>query len=174
MGREVRRVPSDWLHPRQTDNHKYQPLYDESYVKAAKEWKANFLAWEAGYNVAMDRPRGSDDNCEFWDYDGNPPDRECYRPEWPEDTRTHLQMYETTSEGTPISPVMATPEELAQWLFDNNASSFGSDTASYEAWLRVAQGNSACSAVVTDAGLVSGVEAMNAFANEPSLKAGGG
>jgi len=45
-------------------------------------------------------------------------------------------MYETCTEGTPISPAFATPEELARWLADNEASAFGGMTASYEGWLR--------------------------------------
>lgn len=70
-------------------------------------------------------------------------------------------MYETTSEGTPISPAFATPEELAQWLVDNNASAFADQTASYEAWLRIACGGYAPSAVMTfGSGMVSGVEAL--------------
>ena len=41
-------------------------------------------------------------------------------------------IYETCSEGSPISPAFETPEELARWLTDN---SFGSMTATYEQWL---------------------------------------
>jgi len=67
------------------------------------------------------------------------------------------QMWETTSEGSPISPVFETPEELARWLVDNNASAFGSETATYEEWLRVCQGGYAPSAVLDEKGLRSGV-----------------
>jgi hypothetical protein len=44
-------------------------------------------------------------------------------------------MWETTSEGSPISPVFATPQELARWLADTKASAFGDITESYETWL---------------------------------------
>ena len=81
-------------------------------------------------------------------------------PNWPAEQRTHLMMYEDTSEGTPISPAFKTPEELARWLADNNASAFGSDTASYEAWLRVARGGWAPSMVVADGKVQNGVEAL--------------
>ena len=70
------------------------------------------------------------------------------------------QMYEDTSEGTPISPVMASPEELARWLVDNNASTFARETGTYEGWLRVAKGGWACSAIITDGVMQSGVEAL--------------
>lgn len=45
------------------------------------------------------------------------------------------QMWETTSDGSPISPVFETPESLARWLADTGASVFGDLTATYEEWL---------------------------------------
>ncbi len=162
MGREVRRVPADWVHPqREGIPDEPQPLFDRPFTEVVKEWKEQFLAWEAGHNYGFNRPRAKDETEEFWEYDGGPPDRAYYRPDWPEETRTHYQMYETTSEGTPISPVMETPEALARWLVDNNASAFADETAGYEAWLRVARGGYACSAVVTTQGLASGVEGLS-------------
>jgi hypothetical protein len=92
------------------------------------------------------------------------PDKRDYMPDWPEEQRTHYMMYEDTSEGTPISPAFATPEELAQWLVDNGASAFAGETASYDAWLRIARGGFAPSAVLDSGQLKSGVEFM---ANEP-------
>ncbi|MDX5584304.1 MAG: hypothetical protein QNK20_05155 [Aureibaculum sp.] len=49
-------------------------------------------------------------------------------------------MYEISSEGTPISPAFKMPEELAVWLYETSASSFGSQGTSYLAWLRVIKG----------------------------------
>lgn len=66
-------------------------------------------------------------------------------------------MYETTSEGTPISPVMASPESLARWLADNEASAFGGMSASYEQWLSTCRTGWAPSAVASSSGLESGV-----------------
>jgi hypothetical protein len=51
--------------------------------------------------------------------------------------RNHLQMYETTTEGTPMSPVFAKAEELAQWLADHEVSVFGDILATKEQWLRI-------------------------------------
>jgi len=45
------------------------------------------------------------------------------------------QMWETVSEGSPISPVLDTAEGLARWLVDNNASAEGVRRATYEQWL---------------------------------------
>lgn len=69
------------------------------------------------------------------------------------------QMWETTSEGSPISPVFDTPEALARWLADNNASAFGRDGATYDQWLRMIRAGWAPSAVGDGRGLVSGVAA---------------
>jgi len=110
MGREVRRVPKDWKHPKRDDGS-YEPLCDN------------------------------------------------YMPDWPEEERTHYIMYEDVSEGTPISPAFETPEQLARWLADNKASSFGNSTATYEQWLRMILGPGWCASAVLDKkGFRSGVE----------------
>ena len=44
------------------------------------------------------------------------------------------QLWETTSEGSPISPVFKTIEELAKWCEDG-ATIFGHDKLSYDEWL---------------------------------------
>ena len=150
MGREVRKVPADWKHPKDEHTGRYKPLYDGSwYAERKKEW-LDMLA-EKGLQETLD-------------YHGNPPNAEDYMPDWPEAERTHLMMYEDTSEGTPISPAFKTPEELARWLADNRASSFGSDTATYEQWLAMIGDGFAVSLVVDSAGMRSGV----AFAAERS------
>lgn len=141
MGREVRRVPEGWDHPRDKQG-RLIPLLDESFAAAAADWKERFTAWEsrtgddweraALYYAEAGRAPG-----EFWEWDGDPPDRDRHRPDWPEETRTHWQMYETTSEGTPISPVCATKEECARWCADHGASWFGDMTTTYEHWLRI-------------------------------------
>lgn len=91
------------------------------------------------------------------------PLRQLEMPIWPDEKRTHLQMYETTSEGTPISPVMETPEALAQWLVDHRASAFAGQTASYEAWLMVCEGRTAISGVVTKTAVLNGIEYEHKF-----------
>lgn len=71
------------------------------------------------------------------------------------------QMWETTSEGSPISPVCETPEALARWLADHSASAFGRQTATYEQWLAMIRGGGHAPSMVVDGGRVmSGVEAM--------------
>lgn len=79
-------------------------------------------------------------------------------PEWTDKERTHYQMYQTVSEGTPVSPVFATPEGLAKWLADNEIDA-GRGPATYKQWLNVARGGYAPSAVIINGQVMSGVEA---------------
>ncbi|ENN86035.1 hypothetical protein RHSP_31711 [Rhizobium freirei PRF 81] len=151
MGREVRKVPENWDHPRYAEWNapfptavgRFIPMHNGGYEQAAADWlqKANAEGLE-----------------EAIDYYGDAPKKSDYMPSWPEEQRTHFMMYESTSEGTPISPAFSTPEELARWLADTGASSFAGHTASYEAWLRIANGGYAPSAVMTSHGLSSGVD----------------
>ena len=148
MGREVRRVPKDWQHPKEDMGRaapSFRPLLDCSYTKAAEEFMA--MANSKGLQFALDDM-------------GRAPDKADYMPEWTEAEATHFMMYETTSKGTPISPAFATPEELARWLADTGASSFAEMTATYEQWLAVARGGWAPSAVISGGVMRSGVEAM--------------
>jgi hypothetical protein len=85
-------------------------------------------------------------------------------PEFTEEQKTHMMMYEDTSEGTPISPAFETPEELARWLADNNASAFGNSTATYKQWLATCKVGWAPSMIADSSGLHSGVEFME---NQP-------
>jgi len=92
---------------------------------------------------------------------GGPPDPDDYMPSWTEEEKTHIMMYQNTSEGTPISPAFETPEELARWLADNNASAFGDEGATYEQWLGMCKSGWAPSAVMSGGVLQSGVAALH-------------
>lgn len=162
MGREVRRVPKDWQHPKVKrwnylkgyEEEIYQPMYDWPFAPKMREWYAEWDAWERG-----EKPADAISET-YVEYNGPPPDPAYYRPDWPEAARTHLMMYEDTSEGTPISPAFETPEELARWLADNKASSFGNSTATYEQWLPICRGGWAPSMVIDSGVMKSGVEFM--------------
>ncbi len=143
MGREVRRVPATWEHPKKYGQDSLEPLYD-GYGEALEEFRANIE--KMGLGKALD-------------YHGGGPVSENYMPDWPDAERTHFQMYEDTTEGTPISPVLPTPEELARWLADSGASSFGSMTATYDQWLATCRRGSAMSMVIAGGRMMSGVEA---------------
>ncbi len=144
MGREVRKVPADWQHPKDEHTGRYKPLFEGSWYRARKEEFEKKMA-EEGLQAATD-------------WCGQAPDQNDYMPDWPEEEKTHLMMYEDTSEGTPISPAFKTHEELARWLADNNASAFGHSTATYEQWLAMIADGFAVSLVVDGKGMRSGVE----------------
>lgn len=166
MGREVRRVPPDWQHPKD-ERGRYRPLHGGSFSQRLAEWNLGNSKWQEGLreNFATDgewEPLDEEEKqMSYAEWAGSQPESEDYMPDWQEDQRTHYQMYEDTSEGTPISPVMATPEELARWLVDNKASAFANETASYESWLRVAYGGFAPGMVMDAAGLRNGVDGLS-------------
>lgn len=116
MGREIRRVPKGWEHPADERGH-YKPLYDHDYEEKAQEWLKNSAEWEAGTHPDLvEDPELKHKYAHFWEWDGSPPEKEYYRPAWKPEEMTHYQMYETVSEGTPVSPVYETLEELERWL----------------------------------------------------------
>lgn len=140
MGREVRRVPKDWQHPKDNDG-RFKAL-SEHYSSAAAEWLESLA--KKGLQPTID-------------YYGNPPDKNDFMPEWSEDEADHLMMYENTSEGKPISPAFKTAEELARWLTDNNASAFGHMKATYAQWLGTIRRGFAFSLASVGDQVVSGV-----------------
>lgn len=162
MGREVRRVPKDWKHPK--DRGHYVPLLGGSFSTRLAAWIEGNEQWHAGYRENYGEgdkwiPRDADETATYADWDGDKPQVEHYMPEWTAEQATHFQMYENVTEGTPISPVFETPEELARWLADNGANAGAGMTATYEAWLRVCNGGYAPSMVFVGGQLLSGVEA---------------
>lgn len=117
MGRAVRMVVADWDHPRDKDGQLI-PMHE------AFPYNANEVA------------EGLRDG---W-LSGNPPFYNVpVMPQWPAHLRTYFQMYEDTSEGTPISPAFESAEDLARWLTDNRASFFGGEPTSYDHWLAIIQ-----------------------------------
>ncbi len=172
MGREVRMVPADWQHPIEwrkgwRTGHpeiRFKPLHEGPYSERVKEWDEESVQWEAGftkdYANGGHEPKRPDQDYPYSEYAGDRPLAEEYMPEFAPGTATHFMMYEDTSEGTPISPAFATPEELARWLADNNASTFGDGTGTYEQWLPICKGGWAPSMVMDANGLRSGVEFM--------------
>jgi len=115
MGRECRRVPANWEHPKNEQGH-YIPLYAKFPYDAEEIEEGILGGWLTGepplYDVAV-------------------------MPEFPEGAATHYMMYEDCTEGTPISPAFSTPDELARWLTDTRASAFGYMTQSYDAWMAI-------------------------------------
>jgi hypothetical protein len=105
--REARRVPLDWEHPREPGTY--------------SDGKPRYIGLQSR---DMLKYYGPD---EGWSEDD-------FMPDFPEGTATGWQLYETTSEGTPVSPVFATAEELAAWC-ETGASVFAGHRWTREQWL---------------------------------------
>jgi hypothetical protein len=105
--REPRRVPLDWQHP--SDG-----TYPDGSVRYAGLQGRDLL--------------------EYYTDPDEPPDMADFMPEWPEGTVLGWQLYETTSEGSPVSPVFATAEELAAWCA-TGATVFADYRWTAEQWL---------------------------------------
>lgn len=123
MGREIRRVPPNWEHPKKEYNRyvrgtyqtvmEYKPMHDQPFAPAMDEWYATWKSWETD-------PEGrAKHDCDYFEWNGSPPDPEYYRPDWPEGSATWYQAYQTVSEGSPVTPPFATPEELVDYLVKN-------------------------------------------------------
>lgn len=95
--REIRRVPPDWDHPRDTRGNYIPLFYGEG-------------------------------------------EEEIRMPRWDRKTIVlHYQLYETMSIGTPVSPVVESQEELAEWMLENESSE---EIRSYDDWLKVIKSGS--------------------------------
>lgn len=139
MGREVRRVPKDWRHPKD-ERGNYIPMHEHFPYNAEEVEEGLRDGWLKGESP----------------YYGVP-----VMPQWPDSERTHLMMYENTTEGTPLSPAFETPEELARWLADNNVSAMGYSGASYKSWLSMCRRGWAPTGISINGGpIVSGVEGL--------------
>lgn len=113
MGREIRRVPANWEHPK--NERGYKPLFDSPYIEAINEWIKAHKLWEKGKHP--DQLDGSGKEYEYYaQWSGDPPDIDYYRPNWKSEDATWFQMYETVSEGTPVTPPFATADELVNYL----------------------------------------------------------
>ena len=150
MGREIRRVPKGWEHPRDEDG-KYRSCHDEDYETAAARWIKEFEQWRAGTHPEFQDGRGEYIDY-FWEWE-SPPDEELCRPKF-ESPATHYQIYQTVSEGTPVSPVFASKEEMVEWLVAQ-----GSSRKAAEGF---AKHESAPSFVISDRGMFRGVDSFDA------------
>lgn len=176
MGREIRRVPPNWQHPKKEYANAYdrgrvdyRPLRDRPFAPAMREWYAGWEAWERG-----ERPDGC--LCDsYFDWYGGPPDPDHYRPEWDEADATWFQVYETVSEGTPVTPPFATREELVEYLvangdfWDQKRRKEGDSIMRCTPWPReeahafVFGDGYACSLVIAGGRVMTGTEALVAL-----------
>ena len=124
MGREIRRVPKGWEHPTYTEGHdegEYKPLYDNDFETELQEWLAGKKSWEDGTHKDLVNHPELSKNYKFWEYCGGPPNPKSYRPKFDVEP-TCYQIYENVSEGTPVSPVFDSLDEIKTWLIEQGHS----------------------------------------------------
>jgi len=118
LSREVRCVPMDYNPPQDERGH-WCPVLDKHYEPALRKWQEGKRRWESGEDPkAVEYPQYS-----WEEWSGEAPDPDYYYPgeAWPADAVMGIRMYESVSEGTPISATypdtaegkIAMSEELA-------------------------------------------------------------
>ncbi|MEN5130699.1 hypothetical protein [Elizabethkingia anophelis] len=141
MGRELREVPADWEHPKR-ENGRYIPLIEGSFSQALSNWEFEEEQWKKGFVQSFgsgwkekdDEHRG----YRYEDWAGSKPEKDHYMPEWTDQEKTHIQLYESTSEGTPLSPVFAKEDfdKLCEWAAEN-ATTFANFKATKGEWSKM-------------------------------------
>jgi hypothetical protein len=91
-------------------------MHDEDFDTSLTEWLAGYRLWRKGRHPDQQRDYVEKD-LPYWEWNGAPPDPKCYRPKW--ESAEWYQMYETVSEGTPVTPPFATKEELVNYLVEH-------------------------------------------------------
>lgn len=174
MGREIRRVPLDWKHPTYRDVGKeceyryckegyicvadrFHPMFNRLFDDEMEKWYEEWRLWKKGKHPDQktfpDRA-----NMTYAEWNGGPPDPAYYRQrKWAEGEATHYQMYEDVSEGTPVSPIFASLQELEDWLVEDGdwpPAHWPQGPMSREAARAFCGTGWACSAVITGDGKV--------------------
>lgn len=149
MSREIRRVPSNWEHPKYTQDTacrreqigEYISLKD-NYDKALEEFARDIE--KKGLSEAIEYHGGGPLRDKYACYEGKP-------LEW-------YQLYQTVSEGTPESPSFATKAELIEYLVRNG--SFCGDRYSLKSATAMVEGGWAPSAVFDNGKIYVGADAL--------------
>lgn len=151
----------------------FQPMRDRPYIEAITEWIKDHEAWERGdHEGQIKYGHTKEEYPHYANYGGNAPDVEYYRPNWKPEEMTWWQVYETVSEGTPVTPPFATQAELVDYLvangdtWDQQRRAEGNSSMNCEPWPRkqaeaFVYGNGWAPSLVMKNGVVSsGVEAL--------------
>lgn len=173
MGREIRRVPANWDHPARTRKDDpyghggYQPMYDQHFDERFAEWLADFDRIRSGDLTDIERECYALGLADWLSDEGLPPNPSYYRT-FSDDDATWFQMYETVSEGTPVSPPFATREELVSYLAANGDfwdQERGTKPLSREAYEKFVNAGWAPSMVMDGGKMMSGVEFVGTSSN---------
>lgn len=192
MGRELRRVIANWSHPQETkydpwtrqEKTNYLPMHDRPWIEAIGEWIKNHELWEQGEHPDQKKDYAKD--CKYYaEYGGDAPKFKYYRPDWKKEDMTWYQVYETVSEGTPVTPAFATREELVEYLifngdfWDQQRRLEGNSIMDCQPWKRktaehfvFGDGWAPSLVFTTERGCQNGVDAMADLAEDKKIKEG--
>ena len=134
MGRQLNRVPLDFDHPIGEIWEGYCPTLETLQELFSKRFPYLMQVSDRGKICeACDRVHHNEcwesaDYCLFYNDDN--------RAKWFKEIPTGegFQLWETTTEGSPISPVFANLEELCEWAA-TNATTFAASMATKEEWM---------------------------------------
>lgn len=131
MGRTLKRVPLDFDYPIGKQIWKgYDPSCSKDKISYWKKFKGDSICSECDsvYGTCSESAPYCiyhPDNKKIWYYE--PP------------LGVGFQLWETTTEGSPISPVFKTLEELCEWC-SKNCTAFGDKMLSKEEWMKDLEG----------------------------------
>lgn len=114
MGREIRMVPAAWEHPKDKYG-KFLPMFNRNYAEEAEAWVRQFHEHELEKKILLKNGKEPDYNY-YWEYD-YPPDEDTCVP-YTKTEANWYQVYETVSEGTPVTPPFETQQELIDHLVE--------------------------------------------------------
>lgn len=176
MGREVRLINDYWIHPKNSKGS-FIPLFDGvGFYNDLAVWNKGSKLWEKGFREDFltngIKLRENDElNMPYSEWAGDRPCKDDYMPTWYREEINSIIMYETCTEGTPISVpfnfkdgtdgnnINLAMKRLAMWLWQNKVSAFANMTADYDQWLNTIKNGSSVSMIMHGNNLYSGVEA---------------
>lgn len=153
MGREIRKVPKGWEHPKD-DNGNFKPMREEQYITALNEWIKDHNLWiEGKHEDQLKRPDETKEFKYFASWDGDAPEVAYYNSFYDPASAECYQFYESVSEGTPLSPVFDSLTYLEDWLVNEK-------NYSREAAHNFCKSGGAPSFVMSSKGFTDGITSM--------------
>jgi len=153
MGREIRRVPQNWEHPKDAMGY-HIPLFDDTFEDDVKKWDDENALWLQGKHPDQEQYPDSTKGLSFAEWDRKRPEYEDYVHYTEE--RTWYQVYETVTEGTPATPAFATKAEIVEYLVEHG--DYGNQRYNEGGWSR-----KAAEYLVNDGWVPSGIVDANGY-----------
>ena len=96
MGREIRKVPAEWEHPKNEPGH-YIPLLGRSFAKSLADWEEGKQKWSEGLRLDWHNKEWVPIEKRYIKYtyeewDGKRPEKDDYMPEWSDEEKTRIQL----------------------------------------------------------------------------------